>query len=254
MAELLCRLSVQTFPSPRAVSPREKLRPRCRGAARVIDCGPGITARRGTWGSRRAMGPWGCLCFSSLQPGAPHSSGFCRPRAPNVGVCPARAPHPSRAAPAAVHVCARGSACVCPRQCMRVPAAVHACARSRACVCPRQFLRVPAALGGGEFPQRELGVAGAKGLCAGGNSAEHQAPAREVFVGSLRIVPKAPKSHCPCEKAPICFLVFIFVIKIKNFRQLLFGLPLEGSSHNFRDPNVNHIYSPSLARVTIPSF
>lgn len=86
------------------------------------------------------------------------------------------------------------------------------------------------------------------------NSAEHEACVWKAFAESLRIVQKAKKISLSLKKASICFLVFIFMINVNNFRQLLFDTPLEISSSNFRDADVKRSYSTSLAWVTIPSF
>lgn len=55
---------------------------------------------------------------------------------------------------------------------------------------------LPGGVGGGQFSELELGGTGTEGLCAGGNSAGHEACVWKVLAGPLRLVQEEDKSRC----------------------------------------------------------
>lgn len=113
-----------------------------------------------------------------------------------------------------------------------------------ACVCP-------VVLEGDQFSELELGGTCTKGLCAGGNSAGHETWVWKVLAGSLRIVQKEEKSHCLWKKKGIHLLSHLyFMIKINNFKLLVFDTPLKRSPNIFKDAEVIHKYIISMSHCS----
>lgn len=102
---------------------------------------------------------------------------------------------------------------------------------------------LPGGVGENQFSELELGGAGTKELCAGGSSAGHEARCEKFWLDLSEWLRKKEESPCLCKgkkKASILVLIFIFMIKINNFKLLVFDVPLGRNPNNFNDADVIH--------------
>lgn len=115
---------------------------------------------------------------------------------------------------------------------------------------------LPSGVGEDQFSELELGGTGTKELCAGGNAAGHEACCEKFWLDlPEQFRKKKNLTFQKKKKGSILFLIFMFMIKINNFKLMVFDIPQGRNSNNFKDADVVHRYFISrIESLFLPSY